>query len=170
METTLKLYEYKPDELRAYVFALLFIAGNIILPQLCHLLPMGGHMLLPIYFFTLIAAYKYGVWTGVLTALISPLINNAFFGMPMTEMLPAILVKSVFLALAAAYFAHRTKKVSIISLVCVVLIYQSLGFVAEWGLTASLAKALQDIRLGVPGMILQVVGGYLLLNYSKKIS
>ena len=60
METSVKLYSLKHSNVKTYLFALLFVAGNIALPQLCHLVPYGGPTLLPIYFFTLIAAYKYG--------------------------------------------------------------------------------------------------------------
>lgn len=49
---------------RTYVFAVFFVSGNIIFPQLCHLIPEGGKILLPIYFFTLIAAYKFGLKVG----------------------------------------------------------------------------------------------------------
>ena len=70
MESTVKLYSLKAVELKSYAFATLFIAGNIILPQVSHLIPMGGMILLPIYFFTLIAAYKYGFFTGLLTAIL----------------------------------------------------------------------------------------------------
>ena len=65
---TVRLYSLGWREMRTYMFALLFIVGNIALPQLCHLFPQGGLILLPIYFFTLIAAYKFGFRVGLLTA------------------------------------------------------------------------------------------------------
>ena len=58
--TTAKLYSLEYNNARTYGFSALFIAGNILLPQLCHTIHLGGPMLLPIYFFTLIGAYKYG--------------------------------------------------------------------------------------------------------------
>ena len=58
METSVKLYSLPFGNVKTYLFVLLFVAGNIALPQLCHLVPAGGPTLLPIYFFTLIAAYK----------------------------------------------------------------------------------------------------------------
>ena len=73
METSAKLYSLPFGNVKTYLFALLFVAGNIALPQLCHLVPAGGPTLLPIYFFTLIAAYKYGFKVGLLTAILSPL-------------------------------------------------------------------------------------------------
>ena len=89
--TTAKLYSLEYNNARTYVFSALFIAGNILLPQLCHTIHLGGPMLLPIYFFTLIGAYKYGWRVGLLTAVLSPLINSMLFGMPLPEVLPAIL-------------------------------------------------------------------------------
>lgn len=98
METSAKLYSLPFGNVKTYLFALLFVAGNIALPQLCHLVPAGGPTLLPIYFFTLIAAYKYGFKVGLLTALLSPVINHLLFAMPAAAVLPAILIKSGLLA------------------------------------------------------------------------
>ena len=58
--TTIRLYSLDYNNVKTYFAAALFILGNLVLPQLCHLIPQGGLTLLPIYFFTLIAAYKYG--------------------------------------------------------------------------------------------------------------
>ena len=163
--TAIRLYSLGWREMRTYLFALLFIAGNIVLPQLCHLIPQGGLMLLPIYFFTLIAAYKFGFRVGLLTAILSPLINSALFGMPPAAALPIIMIKGVLLAGAAAWMANKSKGASLLALIAVVLAYQLVGGLIEWAITGSIASALQDWKLGYPGMILQAVGGWLLLNY-----
>lgn len=42
MNTSAKLYSLPFGNVKTYLFALLFVAGNILLPQLCHLLPLGG--------------------------------------------------------------------------------------------------------------------------------
>lgn len=41
METSAKLYSLPFGNVKTYLFALLFVAGNIALPQLCHLVPAG---------------------------------------------------------------------------------------------------------------------------------
>ena len=163
--TAVRLYSLGWREVCTYMFALLFIVGNIVLPQLCHLIPQGGLILLPIYFFTLIAAYKFGFKVGLLTAILSPLINSALFGLPPVASLPIIMIKGVLLAGAAAWVANRSKGASLLALIAVVLGYQLVGGVIEWAMTGSLASALQDWKLGYPGMILQAVGGWLVLNY-----
>ena len=169
MESTIKLYSLKAVESKTYAYAFLFIAGNLVLPHLCHLLPLGGQMLLPIYFFTLIAAYKYGFFTGLITAVASPLVNHALFGMPATEMLTIILIKSALLAVAASYMAQRTKEIKIQSLLLVIVFYQGIGMIAEFMLTGSFMAAMQDIRLGMPGIALQLVGGYFCLKALKNV-
>ena len=166
--TTIRLYSLGWREMRTYLFALLFIAGNIVLPQLCHLIPQGGLMLLPIYFFTLIAAYKFGFRVGLLTAVLSPLINSALFGMPPATALPIITIKGVLLAGAAAWMASKSKGASLLALIAAVLGYQLAGGAIEWAMTGSIASALQDWKLGWPGMMLQAVGGWLILNHLFK--
>ena len=166
METTaVKLYSTGYREAKTYLAAALFVAGNIVLPQICHLVPQGGLRWLPIYFFTLVGAYKYGWRTGLLTALASPLVNAALFGMPAVTALPAILVKSALLAGAAGYAARRFNRMSVALLAAVVLFYQIVGSAGEWALTGSFTAAVQDFRIGIPGMLLQVFGGYLFIKY-----
>ena len=103
--TTLRLYSLEYKQAKTYLAVALFVAGNILLPQLCHWVPQGGIRWLPIYFFTLVGAYKYGWKVGLLTAIVSPLVNSALFGMPAVAVLPAVLLKSVLLAVAAGYAA-----------------------------------------------------------------
>lgn len=162
--TTVKLYSLEYNCARTYWVAALFVAGNILLPQLCHLIPQGGMRWLPIYFFTLIGAYKYGWRVGLLTALASPLVNSALFGMPAVAGLPAILLKSVLLALAAGFAATHYKRASVLQLAGVVLAYQVVGTLGEWVLKGDFFLAVQDFRIGLPGMLVQIAGGWLFIN------
>lgn len=162
--STISLYQLGYSELRTYLMAALFVVGNIALPQLCHLVPQGGLIFLPIYFFTLFGAYKYGYAVGLITAVFSPIVNNLLFGMPPAPMLAPILTKSILLALAAAFVAQRFRKATIPCIALAVVTYQAVGSLAEWGITGSLSAALQDVRLGLPGMLLQVFGVWALLK------
>lgn len=169
METSAKLYSLNYSNVKTYLFALLFVAGNIALPQLCHLLPYGGPTLLPIYFFTLIASYKYGFRVGLLTAILSPVINHLLFAMPAAAMLPAILIKSTLLAGAAALTARTAKSISLLAVLGVVLSYQIIGTAFEWILVGDFYAAAQDFRMGIPGMLIQWFGGYALLKSIAKL-
>ena len=166
--SSIKLYSLNYNNSKTYIAAALFILGNIALPQICHLAPQGGMILLPIYFFTLIGAYKYGWKVGLMTALLSPVLNHLLFGMPAAAVLAPILVKSTILALTAGYVASHSKKVSIALLAGVVLAYQVAGGLFEWAYTSSFAAAIQDFKLGLPGMLLQIVGGYFFIKYLLK--
>jgi len=162
------LYSLSYNQVKTYLIALLFIIGNVALPQLCHLIPKGGLIFLPIYFFTLVAAYKYGFTVGLATAVLSPLVNSAIFGMPAAPILPIILIKSITLAVVAALIARKTNKVTILTVAITVVAYQLIGSFAEWGLTGSIEKAYQDILLGWPGCLLQIAGGFVVLRYLLK--
>jgi hypothetical protein len=163
--SSIKLYSLNYNESKTYIAAALFILGNIALPQLCHMVTQGGMILLPIYFFTLIAAYKYGLRVGLLTAVLSPLVNSVLFGMPAAAALPIITIKGVLLAGAASWMASRSKGASLLAMIGVVLGYQLVGGLIEWAMTSSLASTLQDWKLGWPGMALQAIGGWLVLNH-----
>ena len=167
MEKEIKIYNLDFDQLKTYLFVTLFVAGNIIFPQLCHLIPNGGDIFLPIYFFTLIASYKYGMKVGVMTAVLSPAVNSILFGMPAAAVVPSIMIKSVFLAIAASWVAEKSNKVSLWSVLLVILSYQLFGSLVEWIMTGSLYAAAVDFRLGVPGMLIQWLGGFLFIKYMK---
>lgn len=163
MYKTLSLTDY-----RTYGFAALFVIGNILFPQLCHLIPQGGLIFLPIYFFTLIGAYRFGLNVGLLTAIVSPLVNCFFFGMPPVASLPAIMVKSVALALAASFISRKYARVSVPLLLITVVAYQVVGMTFEC-LKYDAAHATQDVRLGYPGLLIQVLIGYVVLKKMEQI-
>lgn len=162
--TTIKFYSLEYSRLTTYMVASLFILGNVVLPQICHLFPMGGVRWLPIYFFTLIGAYKYGWKVGLLTALASPIVNSLLFGMPHVSGLPAIILKSTLLAGIAGFTASRFRRASLLLLALVVIAYQLVGTMGEWMMGETLYDAFQDFRIGVPGMLAQVFGGWVVIN------
>jgi len=154
--------------IKTYLFSTLFVIGNLVLPQVCHFIPDGGKILLPIYFFTLIAAYKFGWKVGLLTAIFSPVVNCLIFGMPMMALLPVILIKSSLLAIIAAWIANKSRSISLVLIALTILSYQVLGSLAEWLITMDLSAALQDFRLGIPGMLLQWIAGWGILRLLAK--
>ncbi|MBF6598837.1 MAG: ECF transporter S component [Fermentimonas sp.] len=169
MATITKLYSLSLNNTKTYLIATVFVVCNLLLPQLAHLVPQGGFIFLPIYFFTLIAAYKYGIHVGLLTAVLSPIANNLLFGMPPSAVLPAIIIKSVIFAIAAALAAKKFGKVSIIGILIAILAYQVIGTGIEWAMTQNFFVAIQDFRIGFPGMLIQLFGGYLVLKALAKV-
>ena len=167
MDTTLASERFDFKSLRTYIAAAIFICGNIVVPQLCHLIPNGGLIFLPIYFFTLVCAFKCGWKAGLLTAVLSPLVNCLLFGMPPLASLPAIMVKSLALVLAVT-IVSRKMIFSIWAVAIAVLAYQLVGMLFEFLLDFNLMHALQDIRIGWPGILIQIVGGYFVLKAIEK--
>lgn len=164
MQTNTTCYSLRYSDTRTYLWAIAFIIGNIVFPQFCHLFPRGGLIMLPIYFFTLVGAYKYGWRVGLIVAIASPLVNSWLFGMPSTAMLPSILLKSILLALLAGYAASRYHRATLPVLLGVIVAYQLTGGVGEWMLHGDVVYALQDWKIGFPGMLLQLFGGWLCIN------
>ena len=169
MSTTTNLYTLNLRNTKTYLFAAAFILGNLLLPQIAHLVPQGGFIFLPIYFFTLVAAYKYGIHVGLLTAILSPLANNILFGMPPVAVLPAIIIKSAIFAVAASLAAKHYKKVSFIGILLAILAYQVIGTGIEWAMSQNFYVAIQDFRIGIPGMLIQLFVGYIVLKAIAKI-
>ena len=169
MTTQSRLYSVPFRDVKAYLLAALFVCGNIALPQLCHLMPNGGPTWLPIYFFTLVGAYKFGLRVGLMTAVLSPVLNHLLFAMPAAAVLPAILVKSCLLAAVSAWLARRVGRVSSGALLVAILAYQAVGTLCEWALCGSLSLAVQDFRMGIPGLLLQWIGGYYALRILNKV-
>lgn len=170
MQSILRTRTLSFGDFSTYSFAVLFIIGNIVFPQLFHHVPQGGVTWLPIYFFTLVGAYICGWRVGILAALASPVVNCLLFDMPAPGVLPAIIIKSVILALMAGYASWRFNKVTLAGIVAIVIGYQALGTLGEWALTRDFSIACQDFRIGIPGMLLQLTAGYLIIKYATKNS
>jgi hypothetical protein len=49
------------------------------------------------------------------------------------------------------------------------LAYQVIGTGFEWILVSDFSVAIQDFRIGFPGMIIQLFGGYLVLKALQKV-
>ena len=154
-------------KIELYTFTLLFSAGNLIFPFICHSIPNGGKIFLPLFFFTLIASYKFGFRTGLLTAILSPLLNNLLFGNPPSAMLFDIISKSILLAFAASFISNKTKKVSLLLLTIVVLFYQFTGSLTQLIITGSVQRVYSSFQIGIPGMLIQIILGFLLLVFLR---
>ena len=168
METTVRLYTLNYDEAKTYLWAAIFVACNLILPQVFHLIPQGGIIFSPLSLVILVGAYKFGWKTGLLTALASPLVNHLLTGMPAWEVMPVMTMKLAILALVAGLAAQRFKTVSLPLIIGVVLVTKALEALGELLLTGGIAATIADFTIGWPGLLLQIVGGYLILKYLLK--
>jgi hypothetical protein len=85
--------------------------------------------------------------------------------MPAWDVLPVMTLKLVALALIAGFTAQHFKKVSLPLLIGVVLAATLIGGLCEQLLTGGIAATIQDFTIGWPGLLLQVIGAYLVCKY-----
>ncbi|MGM9704379.1 MAG: ECF transporter S component [Prevotella sp.] len=164
MQNTARIQTLSPADSRTYAITSLFVAGNIILPYLCHMIPDGGKMFLPIFFFTLVGAYRYGMTVGLATAVLSPIMNSLLTGRPDGSMLPPMLVQSVMLAVAAAAVAHRARRVSTALIAAVVIACQMVGLIIERLMTSPATTLAEAFLTAIPGMLIQILAGTYLIR------
>lgn len=165
METTARLYNLNYAEARTYLWTALFVVCNMLLPHLFHLIPQGGIIFAPLSLVILAGAYKLGWRVGLLTALASPLVNHLLTGMPAWGVMPVMTLKLAVLALVAGLTAQYFKKVSVILLVGVVLASILIGGLGELAITGGIVATIQDVTIGWPGLLLQIVGTYFICKY-----
>lgn len=167
METNAKLYSLSYSDSRTYLWATVFVACNVALPQLFHLIPQGGIMFAPLSLVILAAAYKLGWRVALLCAVASPLVNHLLTGMPAQGVMTLMMLKLVLLALlggtAAQVVCRRRLNgwMQLAVLVGVVLTAELAGAAAEWLLTGGVAATVADFTIGWPGLLLQVMGTWL---------
>lgn len=167
MEANVRLYAFNYDEAKTYLWATVFVACNLVLPQVFHLIPQGGVIFSPLSLVILAGAYKFGWKTGLLAALLSPLVNHLLTGMPAMTTLPVMTLKLAVLALVAGLTAQHFKTVSLPLIIGVVLVSMAIGCLGELLLTGGIAATIADFTIGWPGLLLQVFGAWLILNYVK---
>lgn len=168
MEANVRLYALNYDEVKTYMWAVIFVVCNLVLPQLFHLIPQGGIIFSPLSLVILAGAYKFGWKTGLLAALLSPTVNHLITGMPAMEVLPVMTMKLAVLALVAGLTALRFKIVSLPLLVGVVLVTKTIECISEFVLTGGIAATIADFTIGWPGLLLQIIGTWLILKYIHK--
>jgi hypothetical protein len=151
-------------DLRLYGFVAAFTVGNLVAPMAVHSIPQGGLIFLPIFFFTLVAAYRFGFAAGALTGLASPVFNFALTGMPPSAMLSTVLVQSLVIAALAALLAARTGRLNPWLLLLAAASMQLAGFGLDLARGGTVAAGLDSLRLGLPGVALMGFGGYAVLR------
>jgi hypothetical protein len=167
MEAKVRLYALNYDEAKTYLWAMVFVACNLVLPQLFHLIPQGGVMFSPLSLVILAGAYKLGWKTGLLAALLSPLVNHVLTGMPAIAVLPVMTMKLAVLAIVAGMAAQHFKKVSLPLIIGVVIVSKAIGCLGELIISGGIDATIADFAIGWPGLLLQVIGTWLILTKLK---
>ena len=148
------------NEVRTYFWAAVFILSNLVLPQVCHLIPQGGVMLAPLSFVIMAGAYQFGWKPALLAAVLSPLVNHYATGMPAWGVLQVMTIKLIVLALVAGLAAQYFRKATLPILAGVVIAAEVFGGLGELALTGGIAATIADFTIGWPGLLLQILGTY----------
>ena len=119
----------------------------------------------PLSLVILVGAYKFGWKTGLLAAVLSPLVNHLITGMPAWDVLQVMTLKLAVLALVAGLAAQYFKTVSLPLLIGVVLVSKAIGCLGELLLTGGIEATIADFTIGWPGLLLQVIGAWLILKF-----
>ena len=165
METSARLYTLNYNEAKTYMWAAIFVACNLVLPQVFHLIPQGGIIFAPLSLVIVAGAYKFGWRVGLIAALASPLVNHLLTDLPAWDVLPVMTLKLAVLALTAGFTAQHFRKVTLPLLTGVVLVAELAGGLGELALTGGIEATVQDFTIGWPGLLLQVFGAYLVCRY-----
>lgn len=168
MENSIRLYSLSYSEIRTYLMAALFVACNILLPQLFHIIPQGGIIFAPLSLVILVGAYKFGWRVGLLAALASPVVNHLLFGQPAAGVMALMTLKLALLAVLAGLTAQHFKQVSLLLITGVVIAAELIGGLAELAFTGGIAATLADFTIGWPGLLLQIFGTYAILRLWRK--
>jgi ABC-type antimicrobial peptide transport system permease subunit len=149
-------------DIRLYLATSAMVLGNVLLPYAVHRIPDGGRIFLPIFFFTLIAGWRFGMMAGLLTGLLSPLANHFLTGMPPAPALQSIMVQSALLGALASVASARSRRLSLPILTLVVLLHQTL-ILLPLLIQSGVNPVLAALERRLPGLLLQIFGGFALL-------
>lgn len=144
--------------LKLYLVSSLFITGNLVLPIVAHYFGLAGQVFLPIYFFSLLGGLLFGWRCGLLVGLLSPLISYLISGMPLFFILPFVVFKSVLLGTTSGYLREKWHQMNpFFCAATVIFSTQALGILFIYLLTKNFNLAFADIKIGFPGLLLQLI-------------
>jgi len=132
---------------KLYLVSGVLIAGNVLAPVMLHQIGSTGRVLLPIYFFSLVAGLRYGWRCGLITALVSPLLSFWLTAMPARPIIGWVIVKSIMLGVVGGLAAGKLKNLTLTALVAVVTTQMVAGLMGNFA----------DIVVGYPGLALQIL-------------
>ena len=148
-----------------YIIGTILLSGiGIVLPRIVHVLAgsTAGAILLPMHIAVVIAALTFGITSASIVAGSSVIFSYLLTGMPSIERLPYMLIELVIYAILLG--ALNKKFNSYISFLMTIILgrvlyagilaiaVQVLGF-SSYGISV-----LQSVQIGLPGIILQLLG------------
>jgi len=161
------------SDLRLYVYVSLFVALDVSVPWLCHIIyPLAGPTFLPLFFFVLLAGILFGWRAGILVGMLTPLMSYGLSGMPLPPVLPRIITEAAVYGLAAGLLRGYCRFGVITSLVGAIIAGRLAAFVLmalTLDLSHSANLAWQATKMGWPGIVLQLLLLPLIVVFLEKL-
>ncbi len=167
---------------RSYVLTGIFISLATFTPWLFHQFRLAGPTFLPMHIFVFVAGLLFGWRVGLIVGLFTPLSSYAVSGMPALMVLPQIIVELSVYGLVAGVLRQSFKLRVIWSLlgamvagrlallVTVSLLYLGGEVYSPVGVAANpLDVVWPVIRLGLPGIIIQLVTIPLVIKVAERV-
>lgn len=145
------------------VGTVLYTGLGITLPRIFHLIAgaSAGATFLPMHIAVLLASLTFGILSGSIVAGTSVLFSYLLTGMPAVARLPYMMIELVIYAVLLGLFNKKFN--SYISLIATMILgrvlYAGVLFTAVnlFGLNAYGTPILESVKLGIPGLIIQLL-------------
>ena len=94
-------------DVRSYVFTLVFVLLDVLVPWICHQFHLAGPTFLPMHIFVLLAGLLFGWRAGLTVGFLTPLASYAVSGMPVLPILPQIVIELSAYGLVAGILREK---------------------------------------------------------------
>jgi niacin transporter len=150
----------KTNSIATISFTSVFVVLSVALPWFAHQFNLAGQVYLPMHFFVIFAGLLLGWRTGLIVGLFTPIISYAVSGMPMLLVLPQITFEIALYGLVAGIVREKLHLNLYWSLLIALVagrIGSLIGILAFNGMVHQpLASVLQSIKMGWPGLLIQL--------------
>lgn len=157
------------------VYAGLFVAFGLILPQIFHFFGGTGPMFLPMHIPVLLAGFYLGAPFGLLVGLATPVLSSLATGMPALPILYFMIFELMTYGFLAGYFFKTRKLNAWISLILAMIGGRMILSSAVYGLQILLGLKLSPMAYitsaltsGVPGMVIQLLVIPIIIKATEK--
>lgn len=145
-------------EYRLYLISSVILVGSLSVPFILHFFGIAGQIFMPLYLFALLAGLVYGWRCGLLVGLLAPVISFSITQMPVIQILPFVIVKSVLLGLISGFVMEQSKGKKLYLCSGIAVIFSLLiGNLLLYISLNNTVMAQMDLLTGYPGIILLIV-------------
>lgn len=176
MANTMVIAKSKPSvlrftDVRSYVIAAVFILLDVLVPRLFHSFNLAGATYLPMHIFVLLASLLFGWRAGLIVGLLTPISSYAVSQMPAAAILPQVTVELAAYGLVAGILRERfnlkpvwsllgamvSGRIALFTAIAVIYLIKGIAISPLSAYATPWAAVWSAIKLGIPGMLLQIV-------------